>query len=115
MKRNPSRLATRSLRDELAELRRLDLNALKQRWRALYRSEAPVHIGHALLLHAVAYRLQETVLGGLKRSTRRLLERIAEDNVRRRSPTETPTMSVVPGTVRSRGSHPSSVGRAADS
>ena len=99
MKRNPSRLATISLTDELAELRRLDLSALKQRWRALYRSEAPVHIGHALLLHAVAYRLQETVLGGLKRSTRRLLERIAEDNVRRRSPTETPTMSVAPGTV----------------
>jgi hypothetical protein len=51
------------------------------------------------LLHAVAYRLQETVLGSLKRSTRRLLERIAEDNVRRRSPTETPTMSIAPGTV----------------
>ena len=99
MKRNPSRSVSRSLTDELAELRRLDLNALKQRWRALYRSEAPVHIGHALLLHAVAYRLQETVLGGLKRSTRRLLERIAEDNVRRRSPTETPTTGVTPGTV----------------
>jgi hypothetical protein len=54
MKRNRSQLATRSLTDELAELRRLDLSALKQRWRALYRSEAPVHIGHALLLHAVA-------------------------------------------------------------
>jgi len=40
MKRNPSRSATRSLTDELAELRRLDLSALKQRWRALYRSEA---------------------------------------------------------------------------
>jgi len=99
MKRKPSRSGTRNLTEELAELRGLDATALKQRWRALYRSEAPVHIGHALLLHAVAYRLQETVLGGLKRSTRRLLERIAEDNVRRRSPSETPTMSVAPGTV----------------
>jgi hypothetical protein len=34
----------------------------------LYRTEAPVRIGHALLLQAVAYRLQERVLGGLKPS-----------------------------------------------
>jgi hypothetical protein len=35
------------------------------------------------LLQAVAYRLQERVLGGLKPSTRRLLERAAEDKVDR--------------------------------
>jgi hypothetical protein len=40
MKRNSSRLGTRSLADELAELRGLDLAALKQRWRLLYRTEA---------------------------------------------------------------------------
>jgi hypothetical protein len=74
MKRNPSESGTRNLADELAELRRLDPTALKQRWRVLYRTEAPVHIGRALLLQAVAYRLQERVLGGLKSSTRRLLE-----------------------------------------
>jgi hypothetical protein len=50
MKGNPSRSGTRSLADELAELRRL---ALKQRWRVLYRTEAPVHIGQSLLLQAV--------------------------------------------------------------
>jgi len=33
-----------------AELRGLDLTALKQRWRVFYRTEAPVHIGRALLL-----------------------------------------------------------------
>ena len=75
MKRDPSRSGTRSLTDELAELHGLDLTALKQRWRVLYRTEAPVHIGRALLLQAVAYRLQERVLGGLRPSTRRLLER----------------------------------------
>jgi Protein of unknown function (DUF2924) len=69
MKRNPSRSGTRSLADELAELRGLDLTALKQRWRVLYRTEAPAHIGQALLLQAVAYRLQERVLGGPKSST----------------------------------------------
>ena len=63
---NPTRSGTRSLTDELAELRGLDPTALKQRWRVLYRTEAPVHIGRALLLQAVAYRLQERVLGGLR-------------------------------------------------
>jgi len=114
MKRNPSRSATRSLTDELAELRRLDLAALKQRWRVLYRSEAPVHIGQALLLQAVAYRLQEGVLGGLKRSTRRLLERAAQDNVGRRSPTETPATEITPGgcdKYSNRASEPTSVRR----
>ena len=75
MKRNPSPSGTKNLADELAELRGLDSTALKQRWRVLYRIAAPVRIGQALLLQAVAYRLQERVLGGLKSSTRRLLER----------------------------------------
>jgi hypothetical protein len=66
MKLNPSRSGTRSLADELAELRGLDPAALKQRWQVLYRTEAPVRIGQILLLQAVAYRLQERVLGGLR-------------------------------------------------
>ena len=99
MKRNPSESGTKNLADELAETRGLDLTALKQRWRVLYRTEAPVRIGQALLLQAVAYRLQERVLGGLKPSTRRLLERTAEDKVDRRPPTEAPAARVTPGSV----------------
>jgi hypothetical protein len=99
MKRNPSESGTRNLADELAELRGLDAITLRQRWRALYRSQAPARIGQALLLQAVAYRLQERVLGGLKSSTRRLLERAAEDKVDRRPPTEAPATRVAPGTV----------------
>ena len=57
MKRNPSRFGTRSLADELAELRGFNATALRQCWRVLYRTEAPVRIGQALLLQAVAYRL----------------------------------------------------------
>src|SRR6201984_2596120 len=99
MKRNPSESGTKNLADELAELRGLDATTLRQRWRVLYRTEAPVRIGDALLLQAVAYRLQERVLGGLKPSTRRLLERTAEDKVDRRPPTEAPATRVTPGTV----------------
>ena len=85
--------------DELAELCRLDLVALKQRWQVLYRTEAPVHMGRALLLQAVAYRLQERVLGGLKSSTRRLLERTAEDSFHRRTPIGASATKVTPGSV----------------
>ena len=99
MKRNPSPSGTKNLADELAELRGLDSTALKQRWRVLYRAAAPVRIGQALLLQAVAYRLQERVLGGLKSSTRRLLERSAEDNRHRRTPTEALPTKVTPGSV----------------
>jgi hypothetical protein len=70
MKRNRSESGTKNLADELAELCGVDPCALKQRWRALYRCEAPVRIGRALFFRAVAYRLQERVLGGLKPSTR---------------------------------------------
>src|ERR1700758_3784980 len=41
MKRNPSESGTRNLADELAELRGLNPSALRQRWRVLYRTDAP--------------------------------------------------------------------------
>ena len=53
MKRNLSESGTKNLANELAELRGLDPCALKQRWRALYRTQAPVRIGKALLLKQV--------------------------------------------------------------
>ena len=64
----------------------------------LYRTEAPAYIGQSLLLQAVAYRLQERALGGVKSSTRRLLERAAED-VDRQPPSEAPATRVTPGMV----------------
>jgi hypothetical protein len=90
---------TRSLTVELAELRELDLPTLKHRWRALYRTEAPVRISRALLLQAIAYRVQERVFGGLRPSTSRLLERAAEDSRRGGSSTESPVPKVTPGSV----------------
>src|SRR6201981_1509918 len=98
MKRT-SESGTKNLAGELGAVHGLDPCPLKQRWRALYRTEAPVRIGQALLLQAVAYRLQEGVLGGPKSSTRRLLERAAEDSLHRRPPTEAPAARVTPGRV----------------
>jgi hypothetical protein len=98
MKHNALSKTTR-LADEVAELGRLDLSALKQQWRTLYRTEAPVRVGRALLLHAVAYRLQEKALGGIKSSTRRLLERAAQESGNRRPAAPVLKPETRPGTV----------------
>ncbi len=68
-----------ALSRRLASLRSLPIKQLKQRWRTLYSSEPPLRVSRELLIRAVAYRIQEQVLGGLKPSTRRLLERLACD------------------------------------
>jgi Protein of unknown function (DUF2924) len=52
---------------------------LKERWRALYRTEPPRCISRDLLIRALAYRIQEKALGGLKPSVRRLLTRVAAE------------------------------------
>jgi DUF2924 family protein len=62
---------------DLAVLARLTMAQLKDRWRSLYGTDLPRRIGRGLLTRAIAYRLQERVSGGLKPSTRRLLERLA--------------------------------------
>jgi hypothetical protein len=63
----------------LAALASLPLKELKQQWRSLYSSEPPLRVSRELLIRAVAYRIQEQALGGLKASTRRLLARLARD------------------------------------
>ena len=68
-----------ALTRKLASLRSLPIKELKQQWRLLYGSEPPHRVSRELLIRAVAYRIQEQVLGGLKPSTRRLLERLASD------------------------------------
>jgi site-specific DNA recombinase len=69
----------------IAGLTMLDDAALKAQWRTLYGSAPPRRITRGLLIGAVAYRLQERVLGGLTPSTRRLLTSAAEEQ-----PNETP-------------------------
>jgi hypothetical protein len=64
---------------DLAGLPHLDRHALKQRWKELYGIEPPSHIRRPLMVQAIAYRMQEKVLGGLKPHVRRLLSRVADD------------------------------------
>jgi Protein of unknown function (DUF2924) len=84
---------------EIADLESLDLNQLRALWKLLYEIEAPPNLSRDWLRRAVAYRIQENLLGGLKPATRRLLERVAED-ARVREPSKVlPMRKVGPNTI----------------
>ena len=55
---------------EIGGLAGLDLVSLRSRWLELYGSEAPARMSRALLVQAIAYRLQENAFGGLCSVTR---------------------------------------------
>ena len=65
-------------REALARLPELELSELRQQWRALYKSEASPHLSRELLLRAVAYRMQEVALGGLRPEHQRQLRQIEQ-------------------------------------
>ena len=97
--RNVSNKEREKLSAEIASLESLDLIQLRSQWKLLYEIEAPRHLSRDWLRRAVAYRIQENVLGGLKPATRRLLERVAEDaRVRKRSKV-VPLRRVGPNTI----------------
>ena len=94
------RLTAEEVEREIAALDGLDLKALQNRWRELYRVEPPFKIRSGFLRRAIAYRLQELVFGGLSAKTRRQLKAMAEDARSRRQPAiagpETPGTLAVP-------------------
>jgi Protein of unknown function (DUF2924) len=59
-------------REALLRLPKLGLGELRQQWRVLYKAEASPYLSRELLLRAVAYRMQEVALGGLRPAQRRL-------------------------------------------
>jgi hypothetical protein len=63
---------------EITRLPALDVPALRQSWAALFGDDPSPNLGRALLIRAIAYRLQEKALAGLKPSTQRVLDRIAD-------------------------------------
>jgi hypothetical protein len=66
-----------SIAVEIAQLRSLDLEGLRARWRSVFGRRAPAHLSRHLLFRIVAYRVQEDRLGGLKQETIRLLDQLA--------------------------------------
>jgi len=88
-----------ALAGQIAALPEAQFANLKERWRALYGAEPPRRISRDLLIRALAYRIQEQALGGLKPTTRRLLAKVAADASARRSIQLAPEPTLKPGTV----------------
>jgi len=84
---------------EIEGLRKLTPEELDQRWRLLFGCERPNRICGSLLRQALAYRLQEKAAGGLKSSTRRLLEQVASNGTARSPAVEPPIPRLKTGTV----------------
>ncbi len=63
---------------QIAEIQALSLDALRDRWRALYGSEPPRY-RRAVLIRRLSYRVQELAYGELSEATRaRLRQRLDE-------------------------------------
>jgi hypothetical protein len=61
---------------EIARLRDLDIEALRARWRTIFRRDSPPHLPRHLLFAMIAYRLQAEVMGDLDAETLRFLKQI---------------------------------------
>jgi hypothetical protein len=87
------------LEEELAEMEKLDLAALRLRWRNRFGRRAPRHLSRSLLQRIFAYRIQEQAFGGLSAASERLLHRMAKGDA---SAISSPASSLKPGTVLTR-------------
>jgi hypothetical protein len=65
-------------KETLSCLPTLDIGELRQQWRGLYKTQPPPNLSRELLVRAVAHRIQELALGGLRPEPRRQLLRIAQ-------------------------------------
>lgn len=94
----------------MADLAALDLDALRRRWRRLNGRPAPEHLPRHLLIRLVAYRIQAEAFGDLDSKSVKLLQKLAQQQVKRRGVGGVPTLeslnlssrgarSLAPGTV----------------
>jgi hypothetical protein len=66
------------LAGQIAGLLTLDVSTLRARWAAVFGADPSLSFGRLLMVRAIAYRLQEKAFAGIKPSTERLLERVAD-------------------------------------
>ena len=64
------------LGSEIARLRNLHIEALRVRWRMIFKRDAPPHLPRHLLFAMIAYRLQAEVMGDLDAEALRFLKQI---------------------------------------
>jgi Protein of unknown function (DUF2924) len=105
MKSTFSASNSESLTGGIAALAGASRADLTSRWRVLYETEPPRRISRELLKRALAYRLQELALGGLKPATLRLLAKVAADASARRPIALSSAPILAPGSVLLRNWH----------
>jgi hypothetical protein len=74
-RRNGSASTKRSIENEIAHLRGLDLGGLRARWQSVFQRQAPAHLTRHLLFAVIAYRLQADRFGDLDHQTKQVLDR----------------------------------------
>jgi hypothetical protein len=79
MKRRAPAMDGEALAAEIANLWKLNIDELRDRWKAMYGKAPSREIGRSFLTRAISYRLQERAYGGLKPSTSRLLAKVVEE------------------------------------
>jgi hypothetical protein len=85
-------------REALSRLPTLEIGELRQQWRALYKAEASPHLSRELLVRAVAYRMQEVALRGLRPVRQRQLRQIAQQFKQTGAAYTLPRPELKPGT-----------------
>jgi Protein of unknown function (DUF2924) len=70
--------STSRLSDRFAALAELSLGDLRLEWRRLFRADPP-RLSRDIMMRAIAYRLQETALGGMSKVTQRRLTTLATE------------------------------------
>ena len=68
------RLSAEEVEREIVALDGIDIRQLRQKWRDVYKTEPPPKVKSGLLRLAIAYRIQEQALGGLRAKSIRQIE-----------------------------------------
>ena len=84
--------------EALSRLPTLEIGELRQQWRGLYKTQPPANLSRELLLRAVAYRLQEVALRGLRPVRQRQLRQIAQQFKQTGATNTPPRPELKPGT-----------------
>ncbi len=77
IKRRSPAISREALAAEIASLSKLGVDELRARWKVMFGNAPSRDISRSFLTRAIAYRLQEKALGGLKPSTQRMLAEFA--------------------------------------
>jgi hypothetical protein len=99
MRHGVSEVWSEKLAQDLRDLGTYGDDELKERWHNFYGTEPPGKIHRSLLIQAIAYRVQQNVLGALKPSVRRHLMRVARNAADGRQAPDYTSLSPKPGTV----------------